>query len=143
MSSTLTTMEQQQNELFALIGEVTYRLRLVEAENEKLKDENRTTTEKLQDMTRHYNETFAENEQLKKKLQEIEEERKAAETAMGFGRPMRQFGHDEPPFEADESTIFPSLNDAQIDGFYGEDHFRECQWCREPHPEYDLSLQRY
>jgi seryl-tRNA synthetase len=118
-------MEQQQNELFAIIGELTYRLRMLEGENEKLKEEVNEKTEKIKDVTEAYNEEFStvqrlllENEELKSKLKQFEEEKHAAERAMGFGRPVRQFGHDDSPFNTDESAIFQSLNDAQIDSFY-------------------------
>ena len=123
MSSTRTTMEQQQNELFALIGQLTYRLRLVEAENEKLKDENRTTTEKLQDMARDYTRIVVENHHLEEKLQE--------RNAMDAVRPVAQLV-SEPPFEADESTIFPLLNEAQIESFYAREQCDMCQsWCKD------------
>jgi regulator of replication initiation timing len=132
-------MDQLHTELFAIIGELTYRLRIIRSEQEeiqKLKDDVNDKTEKLQDIKQAYNDEIStvqrlllENEALKAKVKKFEE-KEAAERAMGFGRPVRQIGHDESPFDADESAILQSLNDAQIGGFYSENNFCKCdKYC--------------
>ena len=138
-------MEQQQNELFAIIGELTYRLQLAQRENERLADENQTMRQERRDMVNEYNMTFdmyndlrSENALLRARLAE-EEERIASqerncnnyynqitndqmaglygEEPVCGGRPQRQ-----------DSVIDHALlmTDEQMAGFYGGEESGGC-----------------
>jgi len=133
-------MEQQQNELFAMIGELTYRLQLAQRENARLADENQTMREERTDIVNEYNMTLnryndlrSENATLMVRLAGLEEqiasqERNGnncnnqitneqmagfyGEEVNGGGRPQRQ-----------DSVIDHAM---QIAGFYGEEEAGGC-----------------
>jgi len=112
MNSTLRqaiTMEQQQNELFAMIGQLMYKLQLVQRENERLVDENETKTETCARLLKEYNTHFVvsdslrkENDELKEKIATVEAERNSLERSIGLGRPQRDYGDDNDYITADE-----------------------------------------
>jgi hypothetical protein len=90
-------MEQQQNELFAMIGELTYKLQLAQRENERLTDEVRTKTDLSTSIINDYNRLSVmiisaneENAQLKGQLLQTQEEVRVLERSIGICRPVRQ-----------------------------------------------------
>jgi hypothetical protein len=90
-------MEQQQNELFAMIGELTYKLQLAQRENERLTDEVRTKTDLSTSVINDYNRLSVmiisaneENAQLKGQLLQTQEEVRVLERSIGICRPVRQ-----------------------------------------------------
>jgi hypothetical protein len=102
-------MEQQQNELFAMIGQLMYKLQLVQRENERLVDENETKTETCARLLKEYNTHFVvsdslrkENDELKEKIATVEAERNSLERSIGLGRPQRDNGDDNDYITADE-----------------------------------------
>ena len=102
-------MEQQQNELFAMIGQLMYKLQIVQRENERLVDENETKTETCARLLKEYNTHFVisdnlrkENEELKEKIATVEAERNSLERSIGLGRPQRDYGDDNDYITADE-----------------------------------------
>ena len=129
-------MEQQQTELYAMIGELTYRLQLAQRENERLVDESHTTTqerraenhrmrEERTNMVNEYNMTLNTCEDLRRENEMLRERLATAEVhsimqadiinnqLAGLyvsGRPQRQ-----------DSVIDHALlmTDEQMDGFYG------------------------
>jgi hypothetical protein len=143
-------MEQQQNQLFAMIGELTYRLQLVQMENERLVDENQRNMERYAYIQSEYNSSFNicenlrnENAELMEKIARIEGER------MEICRPqsdcaitneeMARF-YEEEAMEIDDNEIewravnnngreitssqreceFSDITDEQMRGLYGE-----------------------
>lgn len=75
-------MEQQQNDLFAMIGELSYKLQLAQRENERLIDENRRQRELCSSIVNDQNQLFNMSlnadktiSELKEKLDETEYQR--------------------------------------------------------------------
>jgi hypothetical protein len=129
-------MEQQQTELYAMIGELTYRLQLAQRENERLVDESHTMNqerraenhrmrEERTNMVNEYNMTLNTCEDLRRENEMLRERLATAEVhsimqadiinnqLAGLyvsGRPQRQ-----------DSVIDHALlmTDEQMDGFYG------------------------
>jgi hypothetical protein len=132
-------MEQQQNELFTMIGELTYRLQLAQRENERLADENQTMCQERRDMVNEYNMTFdmyndlrSENALLRARL--AEEERIASQERNGnnyynqiTNDQMTGLYGEEPVYggrpQRETSIIDHALlmTNEQMDGFYGQD----------------------
>lgn len=128
-------MEQQQNELFAMIGELTYKLQLAQRENEQLADEVRRKSELCTSILNDRNRLFSmntssteENAKLKEKLKKTEEERNAVENSIGIFRPQRQTCADVWTdtdlrgfyYDGDRGNDFDTITDEQMARFYGE-----------------------
>lgn len=142
-------MEQQQDELFAMIGQLTYRLQLAQRENERLADESLTLRENISYLNTEYNTIFttcnsltSENAELKARIARIEENQ-CGSIAM-TNEPMTGFHverdtDDEiesiPDNEIDWQMVnnigreifYPQRNgeitDEQMRGFYGETQY--------------------
>jgi hypothetical protein len=133
-------MEQQQDELFAMIGQLTYRLQLAQRENERLADENARMREDRMNMINEYNMTFnrcegltSENATLRETVARAENiinnnyftnDQMAGlygEEPIGGGRPQRQ-----------DSVIDHALliTDEQMAGFYGGEESGGCLQCQ-------------
>ena len=90
-------MEQQQNELFAMIGELAYKLQLAQRENERLTDEVRTKIDLSTGIINDYNRLSVmvisaneENAQLKAQIHQTQEEVRVLERSIGICRPVRE-----------------------------------------------------
>jgi chromosome segregation ATPase len=90
-------MEQQQNDLFAMIGELTYKLHLTQTNNERLADESLRMREALSYTNKEYNTIFttcnnlrSENAELRANIAKIEDAHKSLEESIGIFRPQRQ-----------------------------------------------------
>jgi hypothetical protein len=98
-------MEQQQNELFAMIGELTYRLQLAQRENERLADENQTIREDRTNIVNEYNITFNRCEELRSENAVLR---------------VRVAGLDE-QIASQERNCNSQITNEQMAGFYGEE----------------------
>lgn len=92
-------MEQQQNDLFAMIGELAYRLQLSQRENERLSHENQMMVERKkfldEQLTHEINANNAfvrENNTLKDQIATLEGKSNSSKL---LGRPQRQYGHED------------------------------------------------
>jgi chromosome segregation ATPase len=143
------TMEQQQNDLFAMIGELTYKLQLTQTNNERLADESLRMREALSYTNKEYNTIFttcnslrSENAELRANIARIEDERNRLEEVMGIFRPQRQRCDDrltvedlvgveamdtDTDFDSDDEIDMPrrqyanNLTDEDIARFYEEE----------------------
>jgi hypothetical protein len=137
-------MEQQQNDLFAMIGELTYRLQLAQRENERLIDENRRQRELCSSIVNDRNQLFNMSlnadktiSELKEKLNETEYQRDMlAQGSLRHFSLQRQTCADtwtNVMTDLDEDNILEeqiclqpkhkvdAITEEQIDGFYGDE----------------------
>jgi chromosome segregation ATPase len=130
-------MEQQQNDLFAMIGELTYRLQLVEREKERLEEENQTLARSvdslktevlsndktIQFLQTNYNSAMRENQlisteldQTRMKNEDLDKMLRAAENALDLGHPVRQYNRIE--YDDEISCVDTEYDPLSVEALY-------------------------
>lgn len=129
-------MEQQQTELFALIGEIIYRLQISDREKQRLIDENHTlsmsldsmkaeivsNSKSIQFLQTEYNFAMKERQLLsneldhtRRKNNELDTMLRAAEREIGLSPPVRQYNRIE--FDDEISCVDTEFDPLSVDAF--------------------------